>query len=116
MEKDTNSKRRQDDGILNGVPSAEEFMYAGLGVFEFFREKFDDFAERGKKDESPQAKAVKTYVEDMKKVTERTREEFTKQTKNAANRVRETFNIPSKESIDELKKEVQQMREHQENK
>ena len=114
MEKDTSSKRHQDNSILNDIPSAEEFVYAGLGVFEFFREKFDDFAERGKKDDSPRAKAVKTYVEDMKKATERTREEFNKQTKSAVARMHETLDIPSQGSIDQLKKEVQQMRERQE--
>ncbi len=80
-------------------------MLAGLGIQETFKEFLDNLVKKGELSESQGAKILKEWTEKADK----TSEQLSKNISELVTRTLEKMNLPTKDDIEKLNKEIQSL-------
>lgn len=78
-------------------------IMAGFGVQEKVKEFIDELVKKGELNESQGAKLVKEWTE----TADKTSEQFTKSFSEVISKTMEKMNLPTKDDIEKLSKEIQ---------
>lgn len=80
-------------------------VLAGFGVQEKVKEFIDELVKKGELNESQGAKLVKEWAE----TADKTGEQLTKSLSEAVTKAMEKMNLPTKDDIEKLNKEIQSL-------